>query len=263
MASNTGPAGFESHTVALPNREEQVSKSNGFIFYKGPSWIDGKPIVAIATGLVRPSHNPKTGPMIQTWILREDVAPLQAASSGDDASVCGGCQHRPVNNGSCYVSLFQGPRAVYAAFKSGGYDVVPSAWDVADSLRGKLLRMGAYGDPVAVPLDLWQTLAKLTRGHTGYTHQWKSERLAGAYRSLLQASVDSEQEFAIARRRGWSTFRVRTATDSVLPGEVQCPASDEAGKMTTCAECRMCDGTSGKLVTIIAHGAKAGRFERA
>lgn len=236
--------------------------SNGFIFYKGPSRIDRKPIVAIATGLVRPSHNPKTGPMIQTWILREDVAPLQAASAGDDVSVCGGCQHRPANNGSCYVSLFQGPRAVYAAYKSGGYPT-PNTWEVAEGLRGKLLRMGSYGDPVAVPLDLWQTLAGLSRGHTGYTHQWRSERLAGGYKKLLQASVDSEEEYQIATRRGWSTFRVRKATDEVLAGEVQCPASEEAGKLTTCAECRMCDGASGKLVTIVVHGAKAGRFDNA
>jgi hypothetical protein len=47
------------------------------VLYRGPSLLDGSPIVAIAT---IGSTNVKTGPMVQTWILRADMNPLEASS---------------------------------------------------------------------------------------------------------------------------------------------------------------------------------------
>ena len=41
----------------------------GFVLYEGPSKLDGEPIVAIAT---LKTENTKTGPTIQTWILKAD-----------------------------------------------------------------------------------------------------------------------------------------------------------------------------------------------
>ena len=63
----------------------------GFVFYRGKSPIDGAPIVAIAT---LESKNGKTGDMVQTWILREDISPLMAIKTGADRSICGNCVHR-------------------------------------------------------------------------------------------------------------------------------------------------------------------------
>ena len=68
---------------------------NGYILYRGPSAIDGKPIMVIATGFANKSSNGKTGDMIQTWIIREDIAPNEAIKSGEDESICGQCIHRP------------------------------------------------------------------------------------------------------------------------------------------------------------------------
>ena len=68
------------------------------IIYQGPSLIDGKPIIAIAT---LNSRNGKTGEMIQTWIMRSDIEPHKAIKTGEDSSVCGDCPHRPENDGSC------------------------------------------------------------------------------------------------------------------------------------------------------------------
>ena len=62
---------------------------NGVILYRGPSLIDGKPIVVIATGLKRRSKNSKTMDMIQTWILRADINPKDAIYNGEDASISG------------------------------------------------------------------------------------------------------------------------------------------------------------------------------
>ena len=63
----------------------------GIVFYRGPSQIDGKPIVAVAT---LKSNNRKTGDMIQTWILRSMMSPIRALATGGDRSICGDCFHR-------------------------------------------------------------------------------------------------------------------------------------------------------------------------
>ena len=96
----------------------------GVILYRGPSQLDGKPIVAIAT---LKTYNEKTGDMVQTWILREDVAPTVAINTGDDVSVCGNCPLRGrLENGrnvgrACYVQVRNAPRAMWHAYRAGRY----------------------------------------------------------------------------------------------------------------------------------------------
>ena len=103
----------------------QKHNSSGYVIYDGPSVLDGKPIVVIATGFKTKSQNPKTGDMIQVFILYKDESPQEAAHSGNDSSVCGNCKHRgelieDLKNGgtrninrSCYVVLFMAPGNVY------------------------------------------------------------------------------------------------------------------------------------------------------
>ena len=57
---------------------------NNGIIYEGPSLIDGKPIVVIATYSGR---NRKTGLVLQTYILLRDVDPRYASKSGLDFSI--------------------------------------------------------------------------------------------------------------------------------------------------------------------------------
>jgi hypothetical protein len=83
-----------------------MAKPKGYILYKGPSVLDGAPIVVIAT---MSTNNGKTGDMVQTWILRDDVSPLEATKTGQDSSVCGECPHRHYLGGACYVTVFQAP----------------------------------------------------------------------------------------------------------------------------------------------------------
>ena len=234
-----------------------MSKPNGAVIYRGPSMIDGAPIIAVATGLAHASANPKTGDMVQTWILREDIAPLEAGKTGQDASICGGCKHRPTAGGTCYVSIFQGPRSVWAAYKRESYPIMAPE-DAARLVQGRKVRLGAYGDPCAVPVDVWRAFIALASGHTGYTHQWRG-RCAVGFEGLLQASVDNEREHAAARAKGWATFRVRSESEPVLPGEMICPASDEGGHGATCETCGACNG-AGAQVVIIVHGGRAARF---
>ena len=233
---------------------------NAYVIYEGPSELDGKPIVAIATGYASASANAKTGAMIQTWILRADISPQEAVKTGADASVCGNCRHRGT---SCYVKLFQAPRAVWSAYTKGRYGIL-SEDAMAEANRGRQVRIGSYGDPAAVPEAIWRAFTRHAGGWTGYTHQWRQAR---HLRNICMASVDSELERRVAAAEGWRTFRVREATAPLLVGkEIACPASAESGKKTACERCGLCSGSeskSRKSISIIVHGSSARRFSEA
>lgn len=236
--------------------------ANGAILWEGKSAIDGAPIMLIATGLKTSSVNEKTGALVQTWILRSDITPQEAVDSGADESICGACPHRGiVVNGknekrSCYVTIFQAPRNIFQTAKRGVYDRVKG--DKARAmLAGRNVRLGAYGDPAAVPFHVWnRILADSARG-TGYTHQWKD--CDSRFARYCMASADSQQEAREAQAMGYRTFRVGTKAESIVQGaEFLCPASKEAGQKTNCAACLACGGTSGPnraSVFIPAHGA--------
>jgi len=95
----------------------------------------------------------------------------------------------------------------------------------AEILRGRTVRLGAYGDPAAVPFQVWQALLAYAAAWTGYTHQWRRAPELAAY---CMASVDTPGERAEARFLGFRTFRVRAAGQAVETREVVCPASAEA-----------------------------------
>jgi hypothetical protein len=237
----------------------------GFVFYRGPSPIDGAPIVAIAT---LESRNGKTGDMVRTWILREDISPLAAIQSGADRSICGNCVHRGSDDQerTCYVDASRAPTMVFDAYHRGQYiDLSDDPETVAMLMRDRIVRMGAYGDPAMVRIHAWRTLLAATAGRTGYTHAWK-RMWAQALRPYVMASVDSQAEMDLARAMGWRTFRVRSETEPLQANEFACPASEEGGKRTQCIDCQACDGADrpGKAsATIIVHGSMAKYFATA
>lgn len=236
----------------------------GFILYDGPSELDGAPIVAVA---ITSSANRKTGNMVQTYILRRDVAPIAALHSGADSSICGHCPHRPILGGACYVNVAQGPTVVFKALTARRYPVA-SAADIAQLARGRMVRLGTYGDPMAVPSHVWRALVAPADGHTGYTHQWLSGDVAESQReeisALCMASADTPAEREMADSIGLRTFRVRTPDEPLMPGEFSCPAAAESGKRKTCAQCGACNGVheSGRAAspTIIVHGIHTRKF---
>jgi len=232
-----------------------MAKPSGFILYQGPSEIDGAPIVVIATGYAR-SSNRKTGAMVQTWILRSDLPPVEAVRSGCDSSVCGDCPHRGegFRNRSCYVNVGQAPGAVYRAFQRGRYPVAP---DLAAVGAGRRLRVGSYGDPGAVPAAIWQAFTSQAAGRTGYTHRWAHRPDLAP---LCMASVETPAEAATAQLAGFRTFRV--GPEPAARGEITCPASAEAGHRRTCDTCLACNGRRSPAdlrasVTIRPHGPAA------
>lgn len=236
-----------------------MAQPKGYIVYEGPSVLDGAPIVVVAT---MASSNIKTGPkgknnMVQTWIIRSDVDPLEASRGGLDSSVCGQCIHRPTLGNTCYVTLFQAPLGIYKGYKRGLYSRDYQGF--LGALSGRLVRLGAYGDPAAVPLEIWEEVTRASRGHTGYTHQRAHPQFNKGLLDFVMVSVDTPED-AQALEPQERYFRVKRPLDPALEGEVEC-LSDSVGK--TCAECLLCDGMSrgkGKSVYINVHGAKAPNF---
>ena len=231
---------------------------NGAVLYHGPGLLDDSNIVVIVTGLANASKNSKTGKMLQTWIMRADVEPHDAVRNGEDSSVCGDCPH---SGTTCYVIVERAPLQVYRAWKRGSYADWTESLPV-HALRGANFRFGSYGDPAAVPFKVWRrVIGQRLSGWTGYTHQWANPRFQ-RLRNYFMASADSESEALEAHAQGWRTFRVRKPDAPILATEVVCPASEEAGKRTTCASCKLCQGQrlDAKSVVIEAHGYRKGSF---
>lgn len=236
--------------------------ANGAILWEGPSPHDGVPLAVIATGLDHASKNEKTGDMVQLWILRTDMAPQEAVRTGQDGSVCFACPMR--SGGGCYVQVAKAPLSIWKAYRDGVYPRLDNAELIAALAdRGRPIRFGAYGEPVAIPAEIVEALAGLAGRWTGYTHTWREARFQ-PFKAWLMASCDTEADRVAAKALGWRTFRVREANQPLLPGEIVCPASDEweaqTGKRTDCAHCNLCSGTEGKApsvdVAIVNHGAR-------
>lgn len=240
-----------------------MRKPTGFVFYDGPSMLDGAPIVGIA---ILRSDNSKTGDMVQTYILREDQHPLDAIASGDDASICGDCMHRgdgaTGRKRTCYVNVGQSVASIFGAWTRGAYPLISPA-DGARMLADRVVRIGSYGDPAAIPAEHWRDLIAHAVGHTGYSHQWRQAH-AQALRDLVMASADSARDRDLARAMGWRTFTVRTADQPLAAREIACPASPEGGNRRQCITCKACDGAGDNAarasVSIIVHGAMARHF---
>lgn len=229
----------------------------GLVLYEGPSLIDEQPIVVIATGIFSPSSNRKTGWMVQTWILRSDVHPLQASKTGEDESICGSCPLRAKSAHGirrCYVVLHEAPSTVFRTYKAGRY-VRAEPCDLSE-LQSLPVRAGSYGDPGAVPLPVWTSV--LGPSHTGYTHRWRERP---DLRELLMASVDSAAEHHQAQELGWRTYRILDEDEPALrPNEVLCAHYTRGLR---CEFCRLCQGAQASARTSIVtppSGARRGRF---
>lgn len=237
-----------------------MANKNGIIVYEGNSLFDGKPIVVVITGFNK-TNNPKTGNMLQSFIVRSDMSAHKANSCGADFSICGNCKHRLW--GTCYVNVYQSPNNVSKAYMAGSYEKL--SINNIHRFIGKNIRIGSYGDPASVPYEVWENLLKYCKSATGYSHLWKN--CDQRYKNVLMASVDNLKEMFNAHTMGWRTFRVCLPNDIPTNKEFICPASNEGGKKIQCTDCLLCSGKNSKAKNpvIVAHGGgiqnyKANRF---
>lgn len=228
-----------------------MSKVNGYIVYEGASQLNGEPIVGIIT---MKSNNVKTGDMASLWILHSELTPTDASKSGNDSAVCGDCPLRHFSGGACYVTLFQAPSSIYKSYKKGNYKKVEDY----TPFEGINLRFGAYGDPLALPIDILVGLKGVIKNNTSYTHQWKNNT-SEAVKLISMASADTIEEAKEAQSMGWRTFRVTKDENDLMENEIICPNYTTG---VQCINCNLCKGTSTKAKNIVipVHGARKGKF---
>lgn len=262
VVSPLEPTGIPAGLPRNAAKRVAKKKATGFVIYRGPSLIDGSPIAVIA--LVK-SGNAKTGNMVQTYIIRADVDPREASRTGADFAICGNCPHRgeavpddpdakQAKRRSCYVLLGQGPLIVYRSMVAGKYVDVAGHDAIAEIGRGRMVRLGTYGDGAAVPDYIWTSLISDAAGHTAYTHQ--AGRDIDFDRSRYMVSADTLSAAQAAWAEGRRTFRVVSSVADIQAGrEILCPASKEAGARVQCHQCKLCGGDSAaKSIAIPAHG---------
>jgi hypothetical protein len=165
---------------------------NGYVIYNGPSELGGAPVVAVATGFAGANSNPKLGSrLIQVWILRADISPVEAVLTGADSSVCGSCSlrgtaaARRVTDRTCYVPVFLAPLSVWNAYvKTVTAEPAPGSREamkrisygrvegdqIEELFAGYGVRLGSYGDPAALPPSIWEAVTARAAYWTGYTH---------------------------------------------------------------------------------------------
>lgn len=189
--------------------------------------------------------------MLQTYHF--SVSQILSGSLEDDKEVCFDCPlSYNAGDGKCYthkglqrLGLLSMMKRLKKLYEAG--DV--SNWNASSfsrfytQLKGKeisLVRFGTYGEPVILDVNTISILANLGKSWTGYTHQWNKDKYR-AYSAFFMASTHSQFEAAIAQDLGWRVFNTGD-----LNGAVNCPASKEAGRKSTCTVCALCSGTSGK-----------------
>lgn len=255
-------------TVARVVKAKKPHKPTGFTLWSGPSCTDHKsPLALVVTGVGRPSKNPKTGPMLQTWLIRTDIHPMEASKLGLDKATCNECELSFSNarelrrlglaeadSPTCYVNLCT-VGAVWRTFKDERYPALdPGLYEAV--FGGRMVRLGSYGNLSNTPIWVTRAVAEAASGWTMYEHNWRTRR-GLQLRPFAMASVSSREAKAEAKALGWRTFRLARDADDILPDEVRCPASREfQGRKRTCAECRLCCGNSltAKSVVIVDHG---------
>lgn len=234
-------------------------KTNGIILYEGPSLLDRSRIVCIAT---LATDNRKTGPMVQTWILPRDLDPLEAVRRDRNQGACGSCPLQGVYNPrtkkiekrTCYVTLMHAPLSIWKCYKRGAYAPQDTA-HARSLLQDRELRLGAYGDPGAIPTRYLRQWVNWSSGHTGYTHQiWTQTRTrANALASMLMISTETETQRVQAQTNGWRTFHVRPDGAPVPDGDCDCPYYSHG---VSCSDCLLCGGSRQKArsISVPGHG---------
>lgn len=221
--------------------------------WEGKSRVNSVPIMLGVSAEKRPSTNLKTGPMVQVLAMLRDTHPYEAALTGEDEAVCGGCKLRPsvhkklkmvgeeVSEYPCYVILGR-KGAQWKALKRAEEDLEGAI----EAVSGRAVRFGEYGNMSSAPREVVGALMEAVDKHTLYEHDWdlpKNQWL----KAYAMASVHSEEERQEAKAMGWRTYKTG---DEPEEGEIWCPFHSHG---IQCIKCGLCNGGEGKDIVIPSH----------
>lgn len=154
----------------------------------------------------------------------------------------GGCYTHKVMQYSGFVSML---KSIVNEF--GNYDNLPNySTDIVNSIvkmsKDKYVRFGTYGEPSLHPLELVSSVSAVSSTWTGYTHQYFRKPEYGAY--FMASTHNKAQANKASEKFGYRSFIAVKDNNKGLG--VICPASNESGKKSNCADCGLCSGVKGK-----------------
>ena len=234
------------------NREKQ--RATSAIIWEGKSPFDGANIMAVVTGMKKPSANIKTGPMAQVSILLADMHPVEGYKSGADKAICGNCPLRPDENGKriCYVNVGMPEAAKFRAAMASKYiNMTPEEVGVILNHRQLGIRFGSYGDPAMIPFEIIDTIIKISgTKYTSYTHQWTEEFFDARHLQYSMASLDHINTVDQLRINYPNAryYRLSGSYENLDQNEVKCPSDKDK---ITCAKCGLCSGTNLKAKSVV------------
>lgn len=147
-------------------------------------------------------------------------------------------------NGKCYTHKFMQFSGFVSMLRSiNDSDLTILNNDKVNKIlamcKDTFIRFGSYGEPSLMPIYLVDSMSKVSKNWTGYTHQYAKD-WAKEYKNYFMASIESATE-----KTDWRSFRV-LVNNNYDSNAIQCPASVEGGKTSNCAKCGLCSGLLGK-----------------
>jgi hypothetical protein len=182
------------------------------------------------------------------------ISPKQFFDLAD--SVCFDCPFRGYLK--CYTHKYQQYSGFLSMLKSivrefTELKYIPSVHllekRILEISQGRYIRFGTYGEPTLLPVNLVGDMVKVSKSHTGYSHQWAKKPEFSAY---FMASTHNESQAKQAEKLGFRSF---IATNKTIDNAIICPASKEAGFKSTCEKCGLCSGErkGTKNIVILEH----------
>lgn len=181
--------------------------------------------------------------MLQLSILPTKLTVSESIRLKADQAQCGSCILAANTPGplECYVNP-----VTYNEIQKATESLWVNNWP---TLPDKPIRLGSYGDPAKIPLNVLKRLTS-DRSYTGYTHRWRTCR--ESYSRYLMASIDHTDDRELARGKGFRTFRILGPSDTLDSTEILCPNMTHK---VQCKDCGLCNGaSSAKNIGIPVHG---------
>jgi len=185
-----------------------------------------------------------------------------------DAANCFDCPFSS-NSGTakCYTHKFMQYSGFVSMLRSivkefGSLDNVPNYDDktqrmlinieLAVMAKDRYVRFGSYGEPTMHPIVIVGMMSHVAKSYTGYTHQYVNKP---QYNKWFMASTHNQLQANTASDKfGFRSFIAVKDNNNVQA--VICPASNEGGFKTNCADCGLCSGVMGKTkkdIVILEH----------
>lgn len=211
------------------------------------------------------STNKKTGNTPTAWV---------GATEEEALSSCRGCALAPKGaggDGACYA--WSGAVRFGAISARKGAAKAPGARTLAAAIAGaarsaRMIRLTGIGDVGRsgkfLADDLIKQASAADLAVVGYTHHWREEGVAAAWRGRLMASTEDLGAADAAIDAGWRAAVVVPEDTPRVSGTpagrrvIVCPAQVAAaagGRPVTCNACRLCNAAApGPIIAFRAHG---------